>query len=105
LSSMAGRECRRRAPMIMDTKLTNESDKRALILRLKRVEGQLRGVQQLIEKDAPCESVAQQLSAARRALDKAFHEMVGCLIESKLGEDGKASSEAAEVREILSRYG
>jgi CsoR family transcriptional regulator, copper-sensing transcriptional repressor len=105
LSSMAGRECRRRAPMIMDTKLTNESDKRALILRLKRVEGQLRGVQQLIEKDAPCESVAQQLSAARRALDKAFHEMVGCLIESKLGEDGKASGEAAEVREILSRYG
>ena len=70
----------------MDTKLTNESDKRALILRLKRVEGQLRGVQQLIEKNAPCESVAQQLSAARRALDKAFHEMVGCLIESKLGE-------------------
>jgi DNA-binding FrmR family transcriptional regulator len=89
----------------METTLTNEGDKRALILRLKRVEGQLRGVQQLIEKDAPCESVAQQLSAARRALDKAFHEMVACLVESKLAEGGQPNAEAKELRELLARYG
>lgn len=88
----------------METKLTDTTQKRALILRLKRVEGQLRGVQQLIEKDAPCDSVAQQLSAARRALDKAFHEMVGCLIESQATEV-KPQRHAAAVRDILSRYG
>jgi len=88
----------------METKLTDTTQKRALILRLKRVEGQLRGVQQLIEKDAPCDSVAQQLSAARRALDKAFHEMVGCLIESQTAET-KPQRHAAAVRDILSRYG
>lgn len=88
----------------METKLTDATQKRALILRLKRVEGQLRGVQQLIENDAPCDSVAQQISAARRALDKAFHHMLGCLIESQ-APDGKPERHAAAVRDILARYG
>ena len=53
---------------------------RALVLRLKRVEGQLRGLQILLEEDADCEKVAQQMSAARKALDKTFFAMVGCVI-------------------------
>ena len=81
-----------------------EQDKKALILRLKRVEGQLRGLQRLIEDDAPCESVAQQLSAARRALDKTFHSLVGCLIESQLTGKGNAQVEIRHAVEILSRY-
>lgn len=55
--------------------------KKALRARLARVEGQLRGVQRLIDLDADCEEVAQQLSAARKALDKAFFTMVGCVLE------------------------
>jgi DNA-binding FrmR family transcriptional regulator len=84
--------------------LHREQDKKALILRLKRVEGQMRGVQRLIEEDAPCEAVAQQLSAARRALDKAFHSLVGCLIESRLSATGNAPPEIKQALEILSRY-
>lgn len=84
--------------------LHREQDKKALILRLKRVEGQLRGLQRLIDEDAPCQSVAQQLSAARRALDKAFHSMVGCLIESRLSTKGNAPAEIKQALEILSRY-
>lgn len=53
---------------------------RALVLRLKRVEGQLRGIQKLLESDAECEQVAQQMAAARKALDKTFFAMVGCVI-------------------------
>jgi DNA-binding FrmR family transcriptional regulator len=84
--------------------LHREQDKKALILRLKRIEGQLRGLQRLIDEDAPCESVAQQLSAARRALDKAFHSLVGCLIESRLSGKGSAPAEIKQALEILSRY-
>jgi CsoR family transcriptional regulator, copper-sensing transcriptional repressor len=84
--------------------LHREQDKKALILRLKRVEGQLRGLQRLIDEDAPCQSVAQQLSAARRALDKAFHSLVGCLIESRLSTRGNAPAEIKQALEILSRY-
>lgn len=84
--------------------LHREQDKKALILRLKRIEGQLRGLQRLIDEDAPCESVAQQLSAARRALDKAFHSLVGCLIESRLSAKGNAQTEVKQALDILSRY-
>ena len=61
--------------------LRDEEKKRALLSRLARVEGQLRGVQKLIEEDADCEKIAQQLTAARKALDKSFYSMVACMIE------------------------
>ena len=62
-------------------RLANTSNKKALCTRLARIEGQLRGVQRLIETDADCEKIAQQLAAARKALDKSFFNMVGCMIE------------------------
>jgi DNA-binding FrmR family transcriptional regulator len=52
-----------------------------LVLRLKRVEGQLRGIQRMIEEGEDCEPIAQQLSASRKALDKAFFELLACAIE------------------------
>jgi len=61
--------------------LRDAEKKRTLCARLARVEGQLRGIQKLIEDEADCEKVAQQLSAARKALDKTFYAMLGCMIE------------------------
>ena len=61
--------------------LRDDEKKRALLSRLARIEGQLRGVQKLIEDDADCEKIAQQLTAARKALDKSFYAMVACMIE------------------------
>jgi DNA-binding FrmR family transcriptional regulator len=52
-----------------------------LVLRLKRVEGQLRGVQRMIEEGEDCEPIAQQLAASRKALDRAFFELMACAIE------------------------
>jgi len=71
--------------------------KRALVMRLKRVEGQLRGIQKLIEADTDCEKVAQQLSAARKALDKTFFAMVGCVI-------AQGDVPADDVADMLSRF-
>ena len=62
------------------TQVTDAERKRALVLRLKRVEGQLRGIQRLIETEEDCEKVAQQMAASRKALDKAFFTLVGCVI-------------------------
>ena len=63
------------------TKLIDSAKKKAICARLARVEGQLRGVQRQIDEEADCEKIAQQLSAARKALDKAFFTMVACMIE------------------------
>ena len=40
-----------------------DGHKRSVVMRLRRVEGQLRGVQNMIEQDAECEAVAQQIAA------------------------------------------
>ena len=43
-------------------------DKRQLILRLKRIEGQVRGLQRLIEDDTYCIDVLTQLAAVSKGL-------------------------------------
>jgi DNA-binding FrmR family transcriptional regulator len=65
------------------SKLTQPEKKKALMARLARVEGQLRGIQRLIDDEADCEKIAQQLTAARKALDRSFFTMVGCMIEQE----------------------
>ena len=82
--------------------------KRALVLRLKRVEGQLRGIQKLIEEDADCEKVAQQLSASRRALDKTFFNVLACAIQSDpAAGTGKAATDKRlqQAAELLAKFG
>ena len=43
-------------------------DKTAVLARLKKVEGQVRGIHKMIEDDRYCIDVLQQISAATRAL-------------------------------------
>lgn len=74
--------------------------RRALVLRLKRVEGQLRGVQAMVERGEDCEAVAQQLAAARKALDRAFFELMSCAIEHKEMSAAAGESDAERVRRI-----
>ena len=72
-------------------------DMRALTSRLRRAEGQVRAVARLIEEGEPCAVVAQQLTAARRALDRTFFEMVGCAVQH-----GQVAP--AEVSALLGKY-
>jgi DNA-binding FrmR family transcriptional regulator len=41
-----------------------------LLKRLRRIEGQLRGIQKMVEEDRYCIDVLQQMSAAQAAIDK-----------------------------------
>lgn len=85
-----------------------DSDSRADINnRLARIEGQIRGVRRLIDEQADCEKIAQQMTAARKALDRAFHEMLACMIEQDVLQersDPEASSQMARIRALLSKY-
>lgn len=78
--------------------------------RLARVEGQIRGIRRLIDEEADCEKIAQQMAAARKALDKAFHEMLACMIEREVlcgpAEPSAAGAieQMAHIRNLLSKY-
>ena len=44
-------------------------DKEAVLRRLRRIEGQIRGLQRMVEQDSYCIDVLTQISAATRALE------------------------------------
>ncbi|GGH51174.1 MULTISPECIES: metal-sensitive transcriptional regulator [Paenibacillus] len=48
----------------------------SLKTRLRRIEGQVRGVLRLMDEGKPCKEVVAQLSAVRNASDKALAQMV-----------------------------
>jgi DNA-binding FrmR family transcriptional regulator len=80
--------------------------KRAIDARLARVEGQVRAVRRMIGEDEPCEAIALQLAAARKALDRAFYEMVSCIIRMQPTSSVAARREhASKVGELLARFG
>lgn len=75
--------------------------------RLRRVEGQIRGVLAMMEQNQPCDAVAHQLSAARKALDRAFYEMMAWSLEMEVSEtsDTTALSERiAEKTRLMAKY-
>ncbi len=52
---------------------------RDIVNRLRRIEGQVRALAEMIDAGRPCEDIAQQMSAARKAMDKAFYRHDGLL--------------------------
>lgn len=91
-------------PPATATRAVSEEDKKRLIARLARIEGQLRGVQRMIEDEKECEAIAQQLAAARGALNKAFAELIACAFEHRLAGRG-SRGDVAEIVQLLARYG
>ncbi len=91
--------------------LTDQTSRTDILNRLKRAEGQLRGVQRMIDEGEPCLKVAQQLSAVRKALDSTFVRMTVCYIEQELDsrmdggptEKGKLDAMMEEMETLLSR--
>lgn len=90
-----------------DPTMHDPDAKKAMDARLARIEGQVRAVRRMIDGDEPCEAIAQQLSAARRALDRAFYEMVSCIIrhEPDVGGVQARADHAGKVAELLARFG
>ena len=86
--------------------LHEAEDRKAMDARLARAEGQVRGIRRMIAEGEPCEGIALQLSAARKALDRAFFEMVSCMIRNAPPAGvGERRAHADQVAELLARFG
>ena len=71
-------------------KIQNQEAKQKMIQRLRRVEGQIRGVETMLEEERDCQEILQQLSAIRSAVQSASRMFLqeyatACLLE--LDED------------------
>ncbi|GMK39333.1 metal-sensitive transcriptional regulator [Paenibacillus sp. PR3] len=72
--------------------------------RLKRIEGQVRGVLRLMDEGKPCKDVVSQLSAVRNASDRAIAQIVAenlqqCILEEQTtgGDTSKLVKQAVEL--------
>lgn len=75
-------------------------DNEAIAARLRRIEGQVKGIQRMLEEGRPCEDVITQIMAARAALDKVAlsvmaEHMEECLAESVSSTEKKTTIERA----------
>jgi DNA-binding FrmR family transcriptional regulator len=84
-------------------------DKPRLLNRLKRIEGQVRGLARMIEDDRYCIDVLTQLRAVRAALSRVETEMLkdhlSHCIESAIvgGDQAEQRQKASELIELLDR--
>jgi len=79
-----------------------DDNKDAILRRLHRVEGQVRGIIRMVEEDKGCEDVLTQVAAARSALDRVgvhilTHRMRECLTERPYDSPEDAIDDTIEV--------
>ncbi len=86
-----------------------KQDRPRLLNRLRRIEGQVRGVARMIEEDRYCIDVLTQLQAIRAAVTRVESEMLkshlGHCIESAIvsGDQAEQRKKASELIELLER--
>ena len=76
-------------------KKRTEDEQKNLLLRLKKAEGQIRGIQKMVEEDAYCPDILIQVSAVTSALNSFNKELLGCHIRSCVSEDIRSGNDAA----------
>ena len=83
-------------------KIKDLDQKKRVTNRLRRIEGQLRGVIQMIEDEEGVREIIQQLSAVRSALGQAINEEILCAIEKATAKwEAIADKDMEEIREFL----
>jgi hypothetical protein len=81
--------------------LSDDRARKDLLNRLKRAEGQLRGIQRMIETGDACLDIASQMAAVRKALDSAYVRMTVCFmqqeLQARLALDGSREADLSAV--------
>jgi DNA-binding FrmR family transcriptional regulator len=94
------------APPTLPSKIGESSDSCEDVLKkLKRVESQLRGVQQLVRQNADCEKVVQRFAGVRKLLDSTAAPLaiylLGKEMQSRLVTEQSGSAHVAETLSSL----
>jgi DNA-binding FrmR family transcriptional regulator len=82
--------------------------KQDVLRRLRRIEGQVRGLQRMVGEDAYCIEVLTQISAATKALQSVALELLGehlahCVQEALQSGGPEADAKVREARDAIGR--
>ncbi|MGH3716992.1 MAG: metal-sensitive transcriptional regulator [Micromonosporaceae bacterium] len=83
-------------------------DKAALLARLRRIEGQVRGVARMVDEDTYCIDILTQISAANRALQAVavglLEQHIGhCVVQAAEQGGEAADAKVKEASEAIAR--
>ncbi len=79
----------------------SDPDRDAVLRRLARIEGQVRGIARMVESGEPCEDILVQVAAAKSALDRVgiymiSHQIRDC-VSSGAGDTSEAIQQALDT--------
>ncbi|ABF44109.1 MULTISPECIES: metal-sensitive transcriptional regulator [Deinococcus] len=82
---------------------SQDKEKQRLLNRLRRVEGQVRGLQKMIEEERPCQDILTLLSGVRSALDAAGEAIFEHYLHTCMGDhdEGLPTAEILRAARLL----
>ena len=89
--------------------MLDQAQQQALVTRLNRIEGQVRGIRRMVQEPRLCIEILQQLSAAEAALNRIslavfrFH-VERCVPEGIAKGDPEGTQRLAELVDIFDRF-
>jgi len=87
----------------------SDEQRRNVLNRLARIEGQVRGIQRMVEEDEYCTDILTQISAVTTALDRVGLKILdghvhGCVRDAMVGGGKEAEAKTAELLEAVERF-
>ena len=92
----------------MNDSYFNQLEKIKILSRLKRIEGQIRGIQGMIIEERPCSDIMVQMAAAKSALNQAskliLENHVNSWFDSSISSDDISQDMIIEVMELMLKF-
>jgi len=86
----------------------NQLEKMKILCRLKRIEGQIRGIQGMIIEERPCSDIMVQMAAAKSALNQAskliLENHINSWFDSSVSSDDISQEMITEVMELILKF-
>ena len=82
------------------TKARTEEERTKLIHRLNRIEGQIRGIRGMVERDAYCNDILIQSAAVNAAINAFSRDLIACHIRTCVAEDIRAGNDGT-IEELI----
>lgn len=76
--------------------------KKSVISRMKRIEGQMRGINKMVEEEKYCIDIIHQIHAAKRALEQVSLALIQQHVKTCLTEAILQKSGDSKIRELMS---
>lgn len=89
----------------MKTKSKSEISKQTLVKRLRRIEGQIRGIEKMIDEDRDCVDLVIQLAAVRSGIEGIGAIVLNNCMVLCLNKDPDANADIGSLSKAISIWG